>query len=878
MSKLIKKANATVGERTSFVELVEGSSVVVPKIQRDYAQGRNNDRVGEIRTNFIDALLGYLSDGKYCHDLDFIYGSTPTGLTYLGDFIPLDGQQRLTTLFLLHWYLAAVNGKQEDFKSLMIQQSEKGETCRFTYQTRESSSLFCEGLVGCELMPKMDGNLSVLIRKTYWFFSSWNQDTSVSGMLRMLDTIDRKMAFHKNEIALFYERLFGTATDNSGKRLFAITFQKLDIGDFHLTDDLYIKMNSRGVPLTGFEIFKSKIEQMINQKDFFPEGSDKSFEVVESGKKQIKKLSLPKYFSYQMDRSWADLFWDYTEENTENGTRIFDKQMMRFIRFILLSRYAENNIFPSGKGLGVKKYVTEYDPLEVLRNTKISEKWFSSTTLENLSFYIYRDCGVLTQDAMNYLIDAFDAIVTYRPDNNLFKVPEVFWQVSDTWNDLMHRPSLRDLGHVDLVRLYAYIAYLVQAYKSGVNLYETACCEDVRHWMRFIYAVSVNATTRIDSAELVAKMFWSINRLLDGCKGNVYERISKLSDMDISGLSFNEFQMKEERLKAQLVLNGKSEWDKRFDIWNRYLDGQIGFLLDWSGIYKAFVPEDLSFKKDWDEENSFLSFVDLQNRTFNLFDALSDDLAKKDADRDYVDTFVQEALIERSLLALDDYLPSPKHIDGKTLSNKPRSRDFSWRRALSMDSDYEPSRAVFETLLSAGRFQTKEAVIKDLNTIIDSYVNGSPDYDWRTAFIMCPAACRYGDNSIVMFEGFEGICNGIYLIGRSRWNSTHVELFSYHLFNHLKEKFRTYRMGYNAVSSRADNRNIYYWVRTSPLEEVSAYYAIRFDYSTNNWIVDHYPEDDSNVPDAEPVRLESIEAIEEYLINNCSYTTSPSSE
>lgn len=878
MSKLIRKTETAVGERTSFVELVECSSVVVPKIQRDYAQGRNNDKVEEIRTNFIDALLGYLSDGKYDHDLDFIYGSTPNGLTYHGDFIPLDGQQRLTTLFLLHWYLAAVNGKHADFKSLMIIQSEKGETCRFTYQTRESSALFCEGLASCELTPGMDGNLSDPIRNTYWFFASWNQDTSVSGMLRMLDVIDKKMASHKNETGIFYDRLFGISRNSAGKRLFAITFQKLDIGDFHLTDDLYIKMNSRGVSLTGFEIFKSKIEQMMNQKGYFPEETEKSFEVVESGKRQQKTLPLPKYFSYQMDRRWADLFWKYAEENKGNGTRIFDRQMMRFIRFILLSRYAEDNIVPSGKGLGRKKHETEFDPLEVLRNTKTAEQWFASTTLENLSYYIYRDCGILTPDAMEYLIDALDAIAKYQPDKNMFDIPDEFWQVSSTWDDLMHKPSFRDIGHVGLVRLYAYIAYLIKAYESGIDLDEPASAEDIRHWMRFIYAVSVNATTRIDSADLVAKMLWSINRILEGCKGNVYEKISNLSDEDISGLSFSESQMKEERLKAQLVLNGKEQWDARFKIWNRYLDGQIGFILDWAGIYEAFDPEKLSFRDDWNENASFNSFVDLQERTFNLFDALSDDLEKKDANRDYKDIFINEALIERALLALDDYLPSPENIDGKTLSNKPRSRDFSWRRALSMDSSYRPSRAAFRDLLSNGRFQTEEAVINDLNSVIDSYIKGAHGYDWRAAFINCPAACRYGDNSIVMFEESEGSLNGIYLIGRSRWNSTHAELFSYHLFNHLREKFSTYRMGYNSVSSRAENKNIYYWVRTSPVEEILSYFAIRFDYSTNCWIIDHYPDDDAVTPDEGPFKVASINAIEEFLKEHCSYTTCSSSE
>jgi len=36
----------------------------------------------------------------------------------------------------------------------------------------------------------------------------------------------------------------------------AITFELLPLEHFGLTDDLYIKMNARGKPLTSFETFK----------------------------------------------------------------------------------------------------------------------------------------------------------------------------------------------------------------------------------------------------------------------------------------------------------------------------------------------------------------------------------------------------------------------------------------------------------------------------------------------------------------------------------------------------------------------------------------------------------------------------------------------
>jgi uncharacterized protein with ParB-like and HNH nuclease domain len=91
------------GGQINFKQLLDRHQRVrIPMIQRDYAQGRPSEE--EIRKEFLDALhsaLSLPSDHESLPlNLDFIYGSVE------GDkesrFLPLDGQQRLTTLFLLH--------------------------------------------------------------------------------------------------------------------------------------------------------------------------------------------------------------------------------------------------------------------------------------------------------------------------------------------------------------------------------------------------------------------------------------------------------------------------------------------------------------------------------------------------------------------------------------------------------------------------------------------------------------------------------------------------------------------------------------------------------------------------------------------------------
>ena len=101
--------------RYTFIEFIQNYSIRIPLIQRDYVQGREytDKKKLEKRQEFIRLLMDALKDGKVYH-VDFIYGSpvqnqkSGSGKSF---FIPLDGQQRLTTLYLIYRYMSiASNG------------------------------------------------------------------------------------------------------------------------------------------------------------------------------------------------------------------------------------------------------------------------------------------------------------------------------------------------------------------------------------------------------------------------------------------------------------------------------------------------------------------------------------------------------------------------------------------------------------------------------------------------------------------------------------------------------------------------------------------------------------------------------------------------
>ena len=107
-------------------ENVTVQKIVIPIIQRDYAQGRKDTDVARIRDRFLNSLRAAVTEAPIT--LDFVYGDIDSN----GVMTPLDGQQRLTTLFLLHWY-AAKRGE--------VAEEEYAFLNNFSYETRYSARL-----------------------------------------------------------------------------------------------------------------------------------------------------------------------------------------------------------------------------------------------------------------------------------------------------------------------------------------------------------------------------------------------------------------------------------------------------------------------------------------------------------------------------------------------------------------------------------------------------------------------------------------------------------------------------------------------------------------------------------------------------------------
>ncbi|MEO6316769.1 MAG: DUF262 domain-containing protein [Chitinophagaceae bacterium] len=282
--------------------LLESYKVMVPQIQRDYAQGR--EREFELRKGFVTKIKQTIQDNEPKLNLDFIYGFTEKAGKDEEVFIPLDGQQRLTTLWLTHWFLAP------RFEN-KISDEAKAYLSKFTYETRVSSKRFCYNLIQQPLSVADDIALSQQITDAPWFMASWSSDPTVISMLNMLDTLQEEIS----DKSKAWQNL-----TNQEK----VTFDFIDIksDEFKLTDELYIKMNSRGKPLTPFENFKAQFSGLLASQKTDYTKSVRSYEKT--------SVSYQQYFAFKIDSVWMDLFWSY---RTKTGNEI-DNSIYRFINFI----------------------------------------------------------------------------------------------------------------------------------------------------------------------------------------------------------------------------------------------------------------------------------------------------------------------------------------------------------------------------------------------------------------------------------------------------------------------------------------------------------------------------------------------------------------
>lgn len=615
----------------SFSDLGQKYNIRIPAIQRDYAQGRKTPNITKIRKKFVHSLALVVKGVRQNVMLDFVYGSERNDA-----FEPLDGQQRLTTLFLFHWILGT-----ELF--------DKNKHSRFTYETRISTFDFCNMLVNVvakdlivevmstnkridEIRRQLDtenderlemelkeltndGKVkkfvpSVIIQSWSDFKYEWRFDPSIQSMLVMIDSIFEEMDFHVIEENGAKQEVINWSKYSSN--LNHITFDILNIEDFGFSDELFVKMNARGKQLSDFDIAKSSIESEIQLLQR---------ELSEYGEPLASKKDEVEWRTY-MDGKWIDLFWnrfavkefnvslpdereeDITKrhfkaaENAENKFKFF---ILRMIGLQLLINNSEDKVLEAA-------YNTGADAIDDLLDT-YQDSLVELRSQEKTEGIMIGKSRVI--DFAN-LISSINSIVYKDPEDGRIKeITHLLPQTANadpekrayTYFDLFTNDKVTNFNTVVMYAICSFCKKYKYAITEKTDCYDKqsnkAWLSNLTEWVKFIRNLVLfdNVNDRIDTRSDEIDALKSVDKLLvsfdDFCKESgkvdsnpnlMIQFIALDPNRTTKGLpGLDNSAIEEEIEKAKLKLNGNEwvEWIAKAEE-HSYLWGQIRCLLSWS--------------------------------------------------------------------------------------------------------------------------------------------------------------------------------------------------------------------------------------------------------------------------------------------------------
>ena len=573
---------------TTFWELLNRVNIEVPIIQRDYAQGRIGKE--NLRKRFLDSIKLALDD-KHQLKLDFVYGSVVNN-----KFLPLDGQQRLTTLWLVHWYIALRAGELNSNCEILK---------RFSYETRISSREFCENLCLCKNFDNIKSGDKVVpyITNSTWFYASWHQDPTIKAMLNMLGGTNIENS-QNEDIIDGIEELFSGCSIEQFKQYWEgltkkkpILFSYLHLKDFGLSDDLYIKMNARGKALTPFENFKADLIDYIRRQA--DENQDSEWPNF-----LCPNVGVPK----KLDTDWMNIFWKNRE-----GRMTVDE-----IYFIFMNRFFWNELFIAQDSHG--NYILNISDGKESHNA--SYRLFNAdngNTYNDFRQYKFGENGSIPISFFKNITTVLDRYKKYVDSG--YEIPECAWD-----NTFSFIPHYVDDKVPSITQVQRIIFFAISKYfKEGEG-----DSDSLKRWLRVIWNLvsseDIRGNANIRSVQAIRAAISFIGTLNSH---NVYESLCNLSIEDSKDNSDFSKRCQEEIIKANKIKEEESWEDKiKKTEESLFFKGGIRFLyrgedggVDWDNydekqdkIKQYFCENGINEKKKLDVIQGFVAQISEINK------------------------------------------------------------------------------------------------------------------------------------------------------------------------------------------------------------------------------------------------------------------------
>lgn len=699
----------------TLIELLQDYIIEIPRIQRDYVQGNNDEETKIIRDKLLkdikESVESVNLDNEAVEassfsqlDLNFVYGKRQ------GEkFIPLDGQQRLTTLYLIYLYAYAMDSLSQADVDKDNEEKDTELFLRFTYDTRISSRQFFECIAKNRKEIFASGNRpSYEIKDSSWFLDGWKYDPTINSALVMLDEI----AIQFKDVKMLKKRL------NNKKK--PLVFQFKDIEELGMEDSLYIKLNARGKVLSPFENFKSQLIGRIEKMDF-----NKSEDEEKKLKEEIKM---------DFDGKWTDCIWKLKKMKTKDMSAgledKFDEVFLRLFEIILMNK-------------------------KIIRSDNINIWWGREDVYRAIDEEVVMDIKYI----LDFMCRHIDIVTNCANTNNVVSEEEKNIQIL---LDYFVEPICKKESITYIDRLYFHSAMIYIHKCDGypetkdIAIGDRDIIEstesiakskegDLESWIRIIKNLIEN--TQLDRDDLFESalkqlgVFANEYKDLTGYVASFYINGSKINSnitsnnmsgntVNISG--FNTEQIKEEIIKAAIIINERKIGRQKFTkaIYeaesNRYFRGQIRVALyraknQTSAVNCIFGYDEVKFVTQWEKIDMLFS-----NNTIRQ--------------EDYYNQ------IRRALLTFGDYrlLVNNYYYTLCISDNNEHSRTPSFRSLFSEFDKMQNGNKVVDDFLAALNTKSGIPIEEQLKKIIKKNSAKIGQNDWRYCII------NYPDNIIKM--------------------------------------------------------------------------------------------------------------------------------
>lgn len=491
--------------------------ISIPMIQRPYAQGRKSQE--GLRKLFLKNIFDAITNPELKHlQLNFIYGTFIKQDNVDGVFELLDGQQRLTTLFLLHYFFANQESNNSG-RSLIPEYLQK-----FQYQTRTTTTDFIKKLLNYKLDVDEITKPSKVLRSAVWYSTSFDKDTTIDAMIRMLDSIHSFYYQYKDNKPSYQD-------------LNKIRFYVLELSGFGLTEELFIKMNARGLQLTPFESFKADLIGYMKKVDLYKRR-------VHASLSKIKRdVEYWLNFSSLLDSRWSDLFWETPTNEEESGSKECDIKFYRFIQRFFLNKsilLAEKNCRDDdlvqffNQHIEVERYTgfEKYAEL-IMRGNKKNIDLINQLE-QLLDFMLHKVFGPII---LNSLTAPWEK--------------EHLWQ---PWGAVGNKAS--DVGQRQMIILSAMTEYI-----NNLQGYEDFDAYNYLVWMRFVHVMTQR--TDINGFDAQITLTKMLNEIITQKGDDMFDPISNPRGAIIKYTESHRDNrnLEAEALKARLIVYNK-EWEE----------------------------------------------------------------------------------------------------------------------------------------------------------------------------------------------------------------------------------------------------------------------------------------------------------------------------